>query len=223
MSEVEKKPVVAVFDFDGTVTYVDSFLPFLRQIGGFFGFWLGMLMLAPVLFLHAVGALENWRVKERFLGRFLKGKSEEDLAAPAKEFVRRRMPSLINPIAMEKVRWHRERGHRMLLLSASPELYLGLWTEENGFEKVLGTKLAASGGRLTGRIEGRNCHGEEKVVRLREELGELDQYEIYSYGDSRSDKVLLDIVEHGEYRSFEGGSRRGYRIAGLLRFVRALI
>ena len=72
MAEPNEKPVVAVFDFDGTITYVDSFLPFLRHIGGFFGFWFGMISLSPVLAMHAAGFIKNWQAKERFLTWFSK-------------------------------------------------------------------------------------------------------------------------------------------------------
>ncbi|MGB3298801.1 MAG: hypothetical protein WBA76_11070, partial [Phormidesmis sp.] len=38
-------PTVAVFDFDGTLTLRDSFLPFLRAIAGRQRYWLGLLKL----------------------------------------------------------------------------------------------------------------------------------------------------------------------------------
>ena len=223
MAEPNEKPVVAVFDFDGTITYVDSFLPFLRHIGGFFGFWFGMISLSPVLAMHAAGFIKNWQAKERFLTWFLKGRSPDDLAEPSKEFTKTRLQLLINPIAIEKVQWHRDRGHRLLLLSASPELYLQHWTADNGFEKVMGTRLSETDGKLNGKIEGENCHGEEKIHRLREELGNLSDYEIHSYGDSRSDKPLLNLIDHAEYRCFESRSKLGYKITGLLRFTRSLL
>jgi len=217
------KPIVAVFDFDGTITYADSFLPFLRHLSGRIGFWSGMLGLSPALLAHATGRLANWETKERFLIRFVKGRRPEDLAGPAREFVEKRLPRLINPRSMEQVEWHRAQGHRLLLLSASPEIYLRHWADSNGFEKALGTRLEEADGIFTGRIAGRNCHGEEKIARLRGELGELSDYEIYSYGDSRSDRPLLERVDHGVYRGFEGRSRLVYRLRAMTRFASALL
>lgn len=223
MAESEAKKAVAVFDFDGTITYADSFLPFLRHVAGFAGFWFGMMYLSPVLAMHAVGRLENWQAKERFLTWFLKGRAIEELAKAGSTFTRTRLELLLNPTAMNKVEWHRKEGHRLILLSASPELYLRYWTEANGFDSVLGTRLAAESDRLTGRIEGNNCHGKQKIERLREELGDLSRYEIYSYGDSRSDKPLLNLIDHPGYRSFEGSSKLGYKLTGLTRFLRTLL
>lgn len=222
MAEPNEKPVVAVFDFDGTITYVDSFLPFLRHVSGFFGFWVGMFCLSPVLAMHAAGVIKNWQAKEKFLSWFLMGRKPADLNEPSADFSSTRLKLLINPIAMEKVQWHRDQGHRLLLLSASLELYLRHWTDANGFEKVLGTRLDEKGGKITGRIAGNNCHGEEKIHRLKEELGDFSNFEIHSYGDSRSDKPLLNQVDHAGYRSFEGSSKFGYKVAALTRFIRAL-
>jgi len=222
MESENAKPVVAVFDFDGTVTYVDSFLPFLREVCGRVGFWLRMLWVGPALGMHLAGLIGNSKAKEIFLRVFLGGRSGDSLRASASGFVVGRLASLVNPGAMERVEWHRARGHRLLLLSASPELYLELWAAANGFEKVLGTRLELREGRVTGRLAGLNCHGSEKVDRLRAELGDLSGYEIHSYGDSRSDRILLDQVDHPGYRSFEGPSRLRYRLRGWGRFLRAL-
>jgi len=222
-SETPRKPVVAVFDFDGTITYVDSFLPFLRHVCGFGGFWIRFLMLSPALALHLVGVIGNTRTKELFLKWFLGGRSEESLCRSAETFSVGPLAALVNPLAMEKVAWHRDQGHRLILLSASPELYLRDWVMRNGFEQVLGTRLVLANGRVTGRIDGRNCHGAEKVERLKAELGNLGDYEIHSYGDSRSDLILLDQIDHAGFRSFEGPSRKAYKRKGMKLFMKALL
>lgn len=223
MTEQGVKPVVAVFDFDGTITYADSFLPFLRHVRGFAGFWIRFFLLSPVLALHQAGVISNTRTKELFLKWFLGGRSVRALKESAETFSAGRLGSLVNPLAMVRVAWHRDRGHRLILLSASPELYLCDWVNRNGFEHVIGTRLASKDGVLTGRIDGRNCHGAEKVERLKSELGDLAAYEIYSYGDSRSDLILLDQVDHAGFRNFEGPSHKDYRRKALLLFLQALL
>jgi phosphoserine phosphatase len=47
--------------------------------------------------------------------------------------------------------------------------------------------------RLTGRIDGRNCHGEEKPKRIAQEYPLATGDEIYTYGDSRADWPLLRL------------------------------
>jgi phosphatidylglycerophosphatase C len=220
-SDDDNSRAVAVFDFDGTITFADSFLPFLRHEAGFFKFWMGTLLLSPFVLLQAAGLMSNSRAKERFLKFFLGGKTPESLESVSRDFVAKRLPKLMNPVALEKVGWHRAEGHTLLLLSASPELYLQFWTAANGFEKLLGTRLQLQADVISGRIQGDNCHGKAKVTRLREELGDLSQYELYSYGDSRSDLHVLDLSKYPGFRSF--GSGLGYKVRALFAFSRALL
>jgi len=238
------KPVVAVFDFDGTITWADSFIPFLRHVeqhfrtrdykrtwadscipflresSGFAKFWLGLLVLSPVTLAHVLGLVSNSRAKECVMRFFLAGRTAEQLELAAKSFASSdRLTNLLNPVAMERLAWHQREGHRLLLLSASPELYLRHWAAANGFATTIGTRLEMSEGRATGRMSGLNCHGAEKVRRLEAELGALDQFEIHGYGDSRADLLLLDRIQHPHFRSFEGGSRLAYRFRAVSKFL----
>src|SRR5439155_5660541 len=83
--------------------------------------------------------------------------------------------------------WHREQGHALVVVSASPELYVDPIARRLGFDAVLATRLEIDGGgRLTGRLVGTNVRGPEKVRRLREHLGD-GAGRIWAYGNSRDD------------------------------------
>lgn len=56
--------------------------------------------------------------------------------------------------------------------------------------------------RLTGRILGRNCHGAEKVSRIREAFNLSDYDDIYAYGDTKGDKPMLALAKHAFYKPF---------------------
>ncbi|MNF09712.1 hypothetical protein D3C80_2104480 [compost metagenome] len=56
---------------------------------------------------------------------------------------------------------------------------------------------------MTGELDGPHCQAEEKVVRVRQILGNPSDYVIHAYGDSDGDRNLLDIAEYPYYRSFE--------------------
>jgi phosphoserine phosphatase len=55
---------------------------------------------------------------------------------------------------------------------------------------------------ITGRIEGKNCHGEQKVIRIQEEYNLSDYQEIYAYGDSSGDKPMLGLATNSFYKPF---------------------
>jgi phosphatidylglycerophosphatase C len=95
---------------------------------------------------------------------------------------------------MRRVDWHRREGHELVIVSASPELYLAPIGRLLGFDAVLGTRLETAAGHLTGRLDGRNVRGPEKVVRLRAHLGD-EPVKLWAYGDSTGDRELLAAAD----------------------------
>jgi phosphatidylglycerophosphatase C len=84
----------------------------------------------------------------------------------------------------------------VVLVSASPELYLVPLAEGLGVRALLCTRLEVDdGGRLTGRIAGVNCAGGEKVRRLQEHLAGRPA-RVWAYGNSADDGPLLAFAHH---------------------------
>ncbi|MEM1170759.1 MAG: HAD family hydrolase [Cyanobacteria bacterium P01_H01_bin.35] len=202
-SRLLELPVVAVFDFDGTLTHRDSFLPFLRFLLGPSRFDGGLLLMSPVLIGYALKLIANWQAKEALLKFFLGGKSQKQLNQIGEQFAVQQIPKLLRPEGIQRLQWHQNQGHLTILVSASLEIYLFPWTKKMSFNQVIGTRLETDSGVVTGRILGKNCYGSEKVERLKAILGNLNQYCIYAYGDSRGDRQLLDIANYPYYRTFE--------------------
>lgn len=199
-------PAVAVFDFDGTLTRRDSFLPFLRAIAGRRRYLLGLVKLSPVLLGYCFKLIPNWRAKEAMLTHFLAGVSTTRLIAVSERFARRALPKLLRPEAIARLAWHQQKGHQTLIVSASLEAYLRPFAELMDIDYVAGTRLESRDGHITGRILGNNCYGPEKVVRLQaifpEALERTKPYVLYAYGDSKGDRELLAIAQYPYYRNF---------------------
>ena len=101
---------------------------------------------------------------------------------------------MLRPDVLARVEWHRSEDHELVLVSASPELYVTPIGRRLGFDAVLATRLELDGdGRVTGRLEGANCRGPEKVVRLREWRGDTVAV-AYAYGDSAGDREMLALA-----------------------------
>lgn len=201
--ESPKLPAIAVFDFDGTLTRRDSLMPFLRMAVSRWQFYWGLLIVSPVLVGYALKLTPNWRAKEAVLTYFLAGWTEEKLQRLGQRFALQKLPKLLRPEAVQRLHWHQNQGHHTILISASLEAYLFPWAKQMGFDQATGTQLEIQNSRLTGRILGKNCYGSEKVERLEVLLGDLSQYCIYAYGDSRGDRELLDMANYPYYRTFE--------------------
>lgn len=195
------KPIVAAFDFDGTLTRRDTLFPFLLHVAGPAAFARHMLALSPVLAAYGLGLMRNDVAKERVLARFLRGMNIEALQLQATQFALQKLPQLLRSAAMQRLDWHRQQGHRCVVISASLELYVQPWAIKSGFDDVIASHLETQAdGHISGNLAGRNCYGSEKIRRLEALLGPTTGYTLYAYGDSRGDKELLAAADHAYYR-----------------------
>jgi len=195
---------VAAFDFDGTLTKGDSFIPFLRRSLGWMGFARVLLLSAPWLLAYALRLMSNHRAKSRLLLVSLAGRHRADVQRHADAFVKEYLPTQWDRWTIKQLHVHQRLGHRCVIVSASPGIYLHTVAASLGIHDVLCTEMALSGDTFTGRMATPNCHGEEKVARLQAwldaTLGKDAKPELYAYGDTPGDKPMLRLANHAWYR-----------------------
>lgn len=194
--------MIAAFDFDGTITTRDSLIPFLFFLKGTWkALWLFSSIL-PFLSLFPLKIISRQTAKEKILTRFLAGMPIDILRQKGAEYVAGPLKYLVRPEALDRIRWHQKQGHRCVILSASVDLYLPIWAKELGFDHVISSQLEITeDGRVTGKLRGQNCWGEEKVRRLRAWIGNGKEIYLYAYGDSRGDQELLAIADSPHWKS----------------------
>lgn len=198
-----EKPVIAAFDFDGTLTRRDTLFPFLLYVAGPLKFSYKILLLLVTLAGYALGLIRNDKAKIKVLRCFLANMEMNALQQQALRFAEQKLPSLLRSEAMQRLAWHRQQGHRCVVVSASLEIYLRPWASKAGFDDILGSRLETlADDRTTGNLLGENCFGPEKMRRLETLLGPLDNFTLYAYGDSRGDKELLSAADYPFYKKF---------------------
>lgn len=199
-----KKMVVAAFDFDGTLTYRDTLLPFLIHITGFAPFVSGAAGALPDMVRFLFGRLDNQSAKESLLKQFVGGRCLSQLDYLGREFAEQNLERMMRPAGISRLRWHQDQGHYCVLVSASLDVYLKHWSKSYGMDGLICSSLEAdSRGVATGKLLGNNCRGLEKVRRLQELLGQRPVHEVYAYGDSTGDRELLSFADKPYYRRFE--------------------
>lgn len=198
---MKKEQSVAAFDFDGTITYKDSFPAFLfYAVGPAKAIW-NFFLSSPLLICYALKLVSRQKAKEGVLTRFFKGWPVEKLAQIGEGFAREKIPQTIRPEALERLKWHQGRGDCLALVSASIDIYLRPWGKSMGFDHILTSRVEVDrDGKVTGFLIGSNCRSEEKVRRLEESVGPIDEYELFAYGDSDGDQELLEAADHSFYR-----------------------
>jgi len=190
-AEPTQTDVVAAFDFDGTISTGDSLQYFLRRVLGWPRYLLALLLAAPWLLACALHLIDRHQAKQRLLRVSLGGTTVTQAQGWAADFIAHALPGLLRPEMLARVAWHQAQGHRTVLVSASPSLYLQPWAAQMGFEAALCTELQSVDGRYTGRLATRNCWGPEKVRRLEAWWGASAPARMYAYGDSRGDREML--------------------------------
>ena len=197
--------VVAVFDFDGTITDRDTLVPFLVLAFGRVRVAATFAALAGTGLAYLLRRTSIDEFKRRVLRRLVAGASASRLGALGPAHARALAPRL-RPAALERIAWHRAQGHRLVLVSSTLDLYLAHVGARLGFDDVLCSRLASRGERLSGELEGADCTGPEKLRRLQALLGDLRAHELHVYGDSDGDRELLAAADHPHFRPFR---RRG--------------
>jgi HAD superfamily hydrolase (TIGR01490 family) len=198
---MDEKKVVAVFDFDGTITTDDVFTKFVRFVKGSPMFYLGIVLNSPYLLAYKLGLYPNWKAKQKMFSFFFKGVSLSTFDDWCEAF-HEHSPSLIRPEAKTFIDQHLENGDSIVVISANIANKVQPFAEQLGIKQLLCTEIETDdSGCLTGHFSSLNCYGEEKVRRLLELYPERSKYHLVAYGDSKGDKALLDFADEGFYKN----------------------
>ncbi|MBF0593231.1 MAG: haloacid dehalogenase-like hydrolase, partial [Nitrospirae bacterium] len=127
---------IAFFDFDGTITRRDSFSDFLRFSVGWRGLLTGMTVLLPYIVLYALKIIPNYKLKARAIRYFYGGWDFKTFEAIASDYSRCQLPRLLKESAMERLNWHKEQGHKVVIVTASLRYYLKPWCDLNGVDLI---------------------------------------------------------------------------------------
>ena len=190
---------LALFDFDGTITFKDSFGDFIAYAVGRRKFITGAILLTPMLFAYALGLIRNWRAKELVSAHFFGGWDARRLEDLASRYSRERLPRIVREIALERIGWHKLKQDKVVVVSASIDLWLADWCANCGVD-LIATELEMKDGRVTGRFLTRNCSGKEKVRRIEERYDVKSFDYIYAYGDTHGDKAMLEMANEKYYK-----------------------
>jgi phosphatidylglycerophosphatase C len=186
---------VAVFDLDGTITYRDTLVPFLLHV--LRRRPLRVLRLWPLPWALARYAVFRDRgvLKESLIRYVLGGLDRAEIAALVEAFLDALWPSGLRRGALAAIERHRAAGDRLVLLSASPDLYVPRIGARLGFADVVCTHVEWDGERLHGYLATPNRHGPEKRRCVEELRGRHPGATFAAYGNAASDLVHLEIVD----------------------------
>lgn len=208
---------VAVFDLDGTLTYRDTFVPWLL---GFVAHhpsrWWRLLAFLPIGVAIACGVRDRGRLKSWLLRAFAGGVDSAVLDRWSATHVQHVVSSQLRPGAVEALRAHQTAGDHVILLSASVDAYVPRIGSLLGITEVICTGVRwHEDGRLDGRLTTANRQGEEKAVVLRTLRERFPGRVFAAYGNTTGDLPHLRLVERPLLVNGNAGARRRAEALGI--------
>lgn len=174
--------IVDLYDFDKTVYPKDSTSDF----------WLfclkkkpGLIKYLPVQLLGAAKFFAKKTTLTQFKEKFFCFLPAIDAEALAREYWQKNGGKIYD--------WFRpaENDAVTVVCSASPEFEIRPILEKLGVKFIIATQVDTK----TGRFEGENCKGEEKVRRIKAELGECEFRNAYT-DNPESDAPMLSLAKN---------------------------
>lgn len=194
---MQLKKTVAIFDFDGTITKGDTFIPFLYHCFKGWKFFVGLIYTAPFVIAYFFKLISNEYAKKKMILFFLKGEDISKISLQSEIFIEELCNKHYRDNIIERLLWHQKNNHTTILISASLDIYIKPWAKKFNFTFAEATELEKINGKYSGNIIGKNCYGLEKVNRMKKILGDdIKSYNIYGYGDSKGDDFFLDLCDH---------------------------
>lgn len=198
--------IVALFDSDGTL--------YSNQMG-----W-GMMKyeelngrrnrarlyyasLMPGYFLNKSGLMKPERFQHILimgLTRFFKGLNLEDGMSLFKWVVNEYLLPARRTDVVNRLKEHQAKGHRVVIVSGSFTPCLDIIGKHFGVADLIGTELEIQNEQYTGKIIPPLITGIAKAEKIRELLStygkDVDWTSSYAYGDSFTDRDMLNLVGH---------------------------
>lgn len=201
----ENKMILAIFDFDGTLTRGHLWLGIARHHREH-------KVSRRNLYLYLLSHLPFWLAAKAGLYSEEKNRAKwgEDLPFLLKGFRREEgrktfqwvadnyFEPLMRPDMLAVIEEHKKQGHKIALLSGMFTDFLEVMAGKLGIDYVVGTKMEAAGGRYTGSIIRPLCFGENKARLLEDFIKrkklKVDLRHSSAYADSIYDMPVFKMV-----------------------------
>ena len=193
--------VAAFFDLDKTVIAKASMVAFSRPLHRA-GMLTRRLMVKAAwgqLVYAQIGASPEKleRLRESVL-QLTKGWDQAEVSAIVRDTIGDVIEPIVYDEALDRIRAHQRWGHKVFIVSASPEEVVAPIAQLIGVDEAIATRAELDEhGRYSGRTE-RYVYAEEKVAAITEvaERDGLDLDHCWAYSDSATDIPMLAAVGH---------------------------
>jgi phosphatidylglycerophosphatase C len=191
---------LAIFDLDGTLSRHDTYLPFV----------LGLLRRQPLrwprvaLLLipalgYLLGRLDRGALKGAILHCLFRNLPRDTIDAWAQQYAALVVPARMFAEGIATFHAHRAAGDHVVLLSASPDLFVPAIARLLGAHEVICTQIRWQGDLLDGRLAGPNRRDHEKARVLADLRLRMPELPVIAYGNSAPDLIHMQRCEQAVF------------------------
>lgn len=161
---------IAIYDMDKTITQGPTLVPYLTEAVKSRASWRVVLvpLLLPLFLVYGVKLIDRAQLKAAMQGLFIGSRFSERALAPVNQaFAEKLIDTGLKPGAVKQIAADKAAGRMLVMATASSQFYVDQIGEMLGFDVVIGTKSTRlPDGRLSPRIDGGNCYGQNKADRI---------------------------------------------------------
>jgi HAD superfamily hydrolase (TIGR01490 family) len=191
---------LAIFDLDGTLSRRDTFGPF---VAGLLRRHPLRVLRVPLLLLPALAfllrVLDRGQLKGAVLHLLFKGLPRDAVQSSAQQYAAHVVPARLFREALAAWRAHQAAGDYVVLLSASPDLYVTAIGQQLGAVETICTTIRWQGNALDGRLSGANRRDQEKLRVLETLRQQHPGWRVIGYGNSSADLPHLFACDEAVY------------------------
>lgn len=197
----QKPQALALFDFDGTLYPHDSFTGFMFYVlKKRHTVWRGLKVL-PWILAYYLKLYPAHRMRPKLYSAMFKDVEIEVIQPLVLQYTNKVLEKL-DPALFKQLKKHQQSGHKVVLVSATIDLYLEIIAKALNIELIC-SKVEIKHGKLTGKYLTPDCSCMQKKLRVMEAINLVDYETIYAYGNSEEDKEMLSLAQHSYMVGFD--------------------
>lgn len=190
--------MLALFDLDGTLSRHDTLAQYLTgYLREHRRRWTRVPAALPSLARYALARIDRGALKAAWIAAMMGGCTRDEVDAWTARFVPQLIERGLFSQARQALEKHRSAGDYLVLLSASPDLYVPAIGRALGFAETICTEVGWARGHLTGELTSPNRRGAEKARCLAALRERHPQLPVIAYANAASDLAHLALADQG--------------------------
>ncbi len=188
---------LVVFDFDSTITNVDTLLPLAHFLGVENGKRTAYLYFVAIFLSFKLGLISDYHMKRFFCKLFVKGESEARIRSLSNKFLINHFNRIVDKKVFALLKSHISGGDKVYIVTSNFDFFMKPLLELIPLAGIMSTKTEKSSGFFTGNLLGHTCDRAQKLNCVLD-LCRNRHYNLrIGYGDSKGDYKLLSNCERG--------------------------